>query len=245
MHSPSGCPVKYIIGQRFRFVKGKPPRCYQHRSGIPENTVQTRRPSIEKQPDGTYRQKFKYIGYFEKADLAYSFLAEYNNGKVVKEHMKYASSPTFEEMYRKWEKWRKGLKSNPTPSTWRNYEIALKHLAPLHSRQIISIRKNEAQEILNSYNHKSKATITSMKVVLKGVWAYAINEGFVEKDISEGLAYEWTDPNEEMHVPYTEEEIKFLWEKLYEINNVDILHITKGVYTHKTVRELLAEVNKI
>ena len=24
MHSPSGCPVKYIIGQRFRFVKGKP-----------------------------------------------------------------------------------------------------------------------------------------------------------------------------------------------------------------------------
>ena len=44
---------------------------------------------------------------------------------------------------------------------------------------------------------------------------------------------------------YTEEEIKFLWEKLYEINNVDILHITKGVYTHKTVRELLAEVNKI
>ncbi len=84
-----------------------------------------------------------------------------------------------------------------------------------------------------------------MKVVLKGVWAYAINEGFVEKDISEGLAYERTDPNEEMHVPYTEEEIKFLWEKLYEINNVDILHITKGVYTHKTVRELLAEVNKI
>ena len=201
--------------------------------------------SIEKQPDGTYRQKFKYIGYFEKADLAYSFLAEYNNGKVVKEHMKYASSPTFEEMYRKWEKWRKGLKSNPTPSTWRNYEIALKHLAPLHSRQIISIRKNEAQEILNSYNHKSKVTITNMKVVLKGVWAYAINEGFVEKDISKGLAYEWTDPNEEMHVPYTEEEIKFLWEKLYEINNVDILHITKGVYTHKTVRELLAEVNKI
>lgn len=70
-------------------------------SGKRRKPYAVRTSSIQKQADGTYKQVFKYLAYFEKADLAYTFLAEYNNGKVVKEHKKYATSPTFAEMYRK------------------------------------------------------------------------------------------------------------------------------------------------
>lgn len=198
-------------------------------SGKRRKPYAVRTSSIQKQADGTYKQVFKYLAYFEKADLAYTFLAEYNNGKVVKEHKKYATSLTFAEMYRKWEKWRKSLKSNPVASTWHNCDIAFNHLEPIHNRQIVSIRANEVQDVLNAYNHKSKATITNMRVILKAVWAYAINEGFTDNDIPSRLVYEWTNPEEEMHKPYTSEEIAVLWEKLYEINNVDILLIM--IYT--------------
>ena len=206
-------------------------------SGKRRKPYAVRTSSIQKQTDGTYKQVFKYLAYFEKADLAYTFLAEYNNGKVVKEHKKYATSPTFAEMYRKWEKWRKSLKSNPVASTWHNYDIAFNHLEPIHNRQIVSIRANEVQDVLNAYNHKSKATITNMRVILKAVWAYAINEGFTDNDIPSRLVYEWTNPEEEMHKPYTPEEIAVLWEKLYEINNVDILLIM--IYTGMRPSEML------
>ena len=43
-----------------------------------------------------------YLAYFPKPEMAYTYLAEYNSGAVVPEHMKYSDSPTFAEMYEKW-----------------------------------------------------------------------------------------------------------------------------------------------
>lgn len=49
-----------------------------------------------------YRQTFKYLEYFAKQEHAYAFLSELNNADVVAEHIKYAETPTFAEMYGKW-----------------------------------------------------------------------------------------------------------------------------------------------
>ena len=40
-----------------------------------------------------------------KVKRKYTYLAEYNSGAVVPEHMKYSDSPTFAEMYEKWKKY--------------------------------------------------------------------------------------------------------------------------------------------
>jgi len=48
--------------------------------------------------------------------MAYTYLAEYNSGAVVPEHMKYSDSPTFAEMYEKWKKYRKSLKNQISDS---------------------------------------------------------------------------------------------------------------------------------
>ena len=49
--------------------------------------------------------------------MAYTYLAEYNNGAVIPEHMKYSDSPTFTEMYEKWKKYRKSPKNQISDST--------------------------------------------------------------------------------------------------------------------------------
>ena len=95
-----------------------------------------------------------YLAYFPKPEMAYTYLAEYNSGAVVPEHMKYSDSPAFAEMYEKWKKYRKSLKNQISDSTWRNYEIAFHHFSELHDRKFISIRTNDLQQCLNAYNHK-------------------------------------------------------------------------------------------
>ena len=128
-----------------------------------------------------------------KPEMAYTYLAEYNSGAVVPEHMKYSDSPTFAEMYEKWKKYRKSLKNQISDSTWRNYEIAFHHFSELHDRKFISIRTNDLQQCLNAYNHKSQTTISSMRAVLKAMYQYAKLNEYIDRDLTEGLVYEWTN----------------------------------------------------
>lgn len=185
----------------------------------------------------SYRQTYIFHAYFEKQDMAYSYLAELNSGNIVTEHKRFTDSPTFAEMYGKWKRYRQGLKRKVADSTWRNYDIAFNHLAPLHHKKFIAITTNEIQEVLNQYNHKSESTIGSMRAVLKGLYLYARMNEYVDTDLTEFLVFEWTNPEEDMHAPYTKEEIALLWSKLYEINNVDIILIY--IYTGLRPNELL------
>jgi len=62
---------------------------------------------LEKQSNGTVKRKQKYVAYFSKREQALTYLAERNNGAVVKEHLKYSESPTFAEMFEKWKRHKK------------------------------------------------------------------------------------------------------------------------------------------
>ena len=70
-----------------------------------------------KMPNGTDKRKQRYLAYFADQKHALTYLAEYNNGMVVKEHQKYTDVPTFKELFDKWEKYRRSLKSVPSEST--------------------------------------------------------------------------------------------------------------------------------
>lgn len=125
--------------------------------------------------------------------MAYTYLTEYNSGAVVPEHMKCSDSPTFEEMYEKWKKYRKSLKNQISDSTWRNYEIAFNHFSELHDCKFISIRTNDLQQCLIAYNHKSQTAISFRRDVLKAVYQYAKLNEYIDRDLTEGLVYEWTN----------------------------------------------------
>lgn len=189
------------------------------------------------QTDGTVKRKREYLAYFAKQESALQYLTEYNNGAVVSEHIKYADVPTFAEMFEKWKKYKKLLKAKLSDSTWKNYNIAFNHLAPLHSIKIINIKANTIQECLNSYNHKSRATVGNMRAILKAVFGYAIMNEFIETDPTQFLTYEFTKPSTSIHSRFSDEEIQTLWEKCYVINNVDIILIF--IYTGMRPTELL------
>ena len=192
---------------------------------------------LEEQPDGTIKRKRKYLAYFLKQESALQYLTEYNNGSVVNEHIKYSEIPTFAEMYEKWKKYRNSLKDKLTANTWRNYEIAFRHLAPLHPMKIVNIKANDLQQCLNAHNHQSKTTISSMRALLKGVYSYAVMNEYIEQDLTQFLKYEYTETSTSIHSRFSDEEIKILWEQLYVINNVDIVLIY--IYTGMRPTELL------
>ena len=155
---------------------------------------------------GKVKRKYTYLAYFAKPEMAYTYLAEYNSGAVVPEHMKYSDSPTFAEMYEKWKKYRKSLKNQISDSTWRNYEIAFHHFSELHDRKFISIRTNDLQQCLNAYNHKWQTHTFASLMDNAGA-----------NDVCIKLIMGHSMKND----------------------------TTKGTYTHKTLEELLTEVNKI
>ncbi len=192
---------------------------------------------MDESPDGVIKRKQKYLAYFVKQESALQYLTEYNNGSVVTEHIKYSDVPTFAELYGKWKKYKKSLKDKLSDSTWRNYEIAFNHLAPLHPVKIINIRADDMQECLNAHNHQSKSTIGNMRALLKGVYAYAVMNEYVEQDLTQFLQFEYTETSTSIHSRFSDEEIELLWQKLYVVNNVDIVLIY--IYTGMRPTELL------
>ena len=191
----------------------------------------------EETPDGIIKRKKKFLGYFSTQTAAIQFLAEYNSGRVVEEHFKFTESPTFAEMYDKWVSYRKGLKTQLADSSWRNYLIAYNHLEPIHDRKIINIKAAELQDCLNARSHQSKSTVTNMKALLNGVYKYALMNNIVETDPTQYLKYEFTSSSTSIHARFSDEEIKLLWEKLYVVNNVDVVLIY--IYTGMRPTELL------
>lgn len=79
--------------------------------------------------------------------------------------------------------------------------------------------------------------IFSMRAVLKAMYQYVKLNKYIDRDLTECLVYEWTNSTEQIHDRYSDEEIKTLWSKLYEINNVDIILIM--IYTGLRPTELL------
>lgn len=167
---------------------------------------------FRKNKKGVYVQKFKYLEYFEKSKDAYVYLAEYNAGVKVKEHISLTNQPTFSEVYELWLDYKQHLKKAPGASTVRNYGIAYKHMAELHNRKFVSLRLQDLQTCVNKYSDKSESTLSMIRCVLFGMYEYGLKYEIVEKDYSKLVDYQYTDNSETLHIPFTDAEIKQLWE---------------------------------
>lgn len=183
------------------------------------------------------KQEFQYLKYFEKQADAAKFLAEYNSGSVIAEDRKFTDTPTFAEIYDMWKEYRHGLKNDVTPAAWHNYDLAFKHLTPLHNRKISSIRASEIQDTVNLYSGKSQSTIAPIRTVLRGVYTYAEANRYITENPIKYIVFEYTASKTPIHKIYTDEEIQLLWDNLGKIKNVDI--ILMFIYTGMRPSELL------
>ena len=183
------------------------------------------------------KRKRKYLDYFENKTQALSYLAEYNNGNVVKEHQQYALPLTFAELYEKWKAYRHTLKNNPTDKTWKNYNEAFNRFSSLHEKRIRSIRMQDLQDVINMHSSKSDTSLGNMIAILHGMWDYAMMNDFTDKDVTTHLQKNSTYSGEPIHTRFTNSEVQALWNALGTINNVDIILIY--IYTGVRPSELL------
>ncbi|MBE5867942.1 MAG: hypothetical protein E7293_03160 [Lachnospiraceae bacterium] len=168
----------------------------------------------KKNKEGNYVQTYRYLEYFEKSKDAYAYLAQMNSGHEVKEHESFQDMPTFKEVYDKWLAHKISLKKAPTESTVRNYGIAYRRFEDVHSRKFALLRPIDYQPIADKLKLKSDSTVGMAKTVLYQMYEYAIKQlQLCEKNYAEYVIWEYTNTETQMHVPFSEAEIKKLWEE--------------------------------
>lgn len=194
-----------------------------------------------KEVNGRFRQQYKYLGYFEKSKEANMFLANYNSGMPVKEHTSLIKEPTFKEVYESWLEYKKSRKKPPTASTIRNYNLAYNRFSDVKDRKIKNIQTDDIQKIADKVSEKSNSTMVLTKTVLSQVYEYAMKRKYVDINIVDLCDWDYTETKEKMHKPFTEDEIKMLWQKK-DILYVDIILIL--IYTGLRASEFLNIENK-
>lgn len=194
-----------------------------------------------KEVSGRFKQQYKYLGYFEKSKEASMFLANYNSGAPVKEHISYVKEPTFKEIYESWLEYKKSRKKPPSASTLRNYALVYKYYKDVHDKKLKNIQTDDIQRIADSLVEKSNSTVTMAKTVASQMYEYAIKRQYIEINVPNLCDWDYTDSNEPAHTPFSDDEIAKLW-KQKNLLYVDIILIM--IYTGLRASEFLEIENK-
>lgn len=192
--------------------------------------------------NGKGKQKYKYLAYFEKSKDAHEYLAKYNSGQQVKEHVSLIEKPTFKEIYDKWIEYRFNMASSPSASTKRNYNLAFGWCSELHDKKFNSIRVVDIQNVVDKYKEKSESTVMTIKTVLKQMYEYAIKHEYIDKNYAMLADYEYKESDSATHHPFSDSEINVLWANIDNIQYVDI--ILMMIYTGFRASEFIALENK-
>ena len=184
--------------------------------------------------NGKGKQRYRYLGYFEKSKDAYGFLAKYNAGEAVKEHIPLIEQPTFAEVYNKWYEYRHNMNKKPSEATSRAYRYGFNMCESLHERRFNTIKVDDLQDVVDKYKDKSRGTVGNIKTIFFALYEYAMKRQIIEKDISKLIDYEWSEERHIQHVNFKVDEIKSLWEYI-NVEYVDWILIM--IYTGLRVSE--------
>lgn len=180
---------------------------------------------------GKVAQKFKYVGYFEKMADALAALEKYN---VTGETSLVEDGQRFSEIYKLWYA-EKEAKKMSVPAL-SGYRTSYNRLSPLHDMVFRNIRLADLEAAISPYKSMSTSTINQIRVVISGMYRYAMRHDIVDKDYSALLDISAENTNANPHKPFTDEEVRLLW-KHKEDSVVSIVLIL--LYTGMRVTELL------
>lgn len=183
------------------------------------------------------KNKYKYLEYFEKRKDAIMYLANYNAGNAVKEHVSLQTIPTFKDLYKKWIDEKKNGNKKVSNTTINSYNAAFKRLHIMHDMRINTIKIDVLQDAINSNISASKSTLTNIKIVLTSVFDYAMARDYVDKNYPKLCNYNYTEMDEAIHKPFSTEEINILWNHKNEHMAQAIIIM---IYTGLRIEEFLS-----
>ncbi len=188
--------------------------------------------SCEVDENGKVKQKRKVLGYYKNYASASEALLAYNKNPIAIECI----GITFEQVYEKWsaEKFDTISKSNVN-----GYKASYKCCEPLYKMKFADIRKSDMQVVVDSCQ-KSYPTLRKLKVLFNQLYKFALENDIVSKDYSKfvDIAKHKSahDKQEDIHKPFTQEEIQTLWQ---HSDNDYVKIILMLIYSGVRVSELL------
>lgn len=156
------------------------------------------------------------LGYKETWEEAYELLTAYNmerQGKIKTSTGVFIDrSPTFAEVYKDFyfEKFEANKSRAYSAATKDSTRAAFNNCSAIHDRQVTQLRYDDLQKVVNDcpLRHASLELIISL---LHQMFAYMLKYELVEKDYSRFLYIPIQD-DDETGEPFTEAELKTLWE---------------------------------
>lgn len=174
-----------------------------------------------------YRQKVKYLAYFESRKDALAFLVKYNENPA--EAM---SKITFAELYAEWFARKVETVSK---STIESYKVMYRKCAELHDIPFKDIRTMHLQKIIDDNNNMSTVTLQAYKTFFNMLFTYAARIYDIDKNYSKFVELPAKKPSKRK-LTYTPAEIERLWRNI-EVDCADILILL--LYTGVRANELL------
>ena len=179
------------------------------------------------------RQKYKYLGYFEKWEEALSCLADYYKNP-------YDVTTKKTPLNDIWEEWSEKHAKNVSKSSMNIYRNAYKKLERFHSTPIADLRASHVQNIIDSEAFSSARII---KIVVGLLFDFAMKKEIVEKNIADLLELPKKPTKKKKKEPFSVDEIRLIESKEGELH-ADMLIVL--LYTGLRITELFElETNKI
>lgn len=168
--------------------------------------------------------------YFETYNDAYQALMEYNKNPYV-----FQNALTVGELYEKWsskffEEAGKAVIES-TRSAWRYCKdiekLKVTELRPKHILYCMDEVKIDRKGVIKTATPQIKDRI---KITFNKMLDYAVAYDLVDKNCSRGfkmsmLINSKDDPDVRHHIPYTDKEMKLLWENIYKYEGIDVILI--------------------
>lgn len=167
------------------------------------------------------------IGYYHTRSEAFQALSEYNANPYDIQ----ARKITFGELYAKWSE---RHYQKISASTITSYSSAFKYCASIVDIPIADLKTSTLQNVVDSCQCGSN-TKANIKVIMRGVFEYALQNDLVNNNYAQFIEVETSDPVID-RIPYTDQEIEYLW-SISDRYDARILLIL--LYTGMRVNELL------
>lgn len=179
--------------------------------------------------DDNGKQIYKELGYVESYPKGIERLELYHNNPNLIDN----ETVTFKELYEKWSE-----KKYPKlgKSAIINYKNAFSYCSDIWNIPFIDLKLNALQNVVNKADGKL-ATQKKIKGLMNLMYDFAMANDIVNKKYSDYIELSM-QIKKIPRIPFSEEEIKILWENVDVIKYVDTILIL--IYTGLRINELLS-----
>lgn len=158
--------------------------------------------------------------YFETYNEAYTALVEYNKNPYELDQL-----ITVEDLYEKWFE----IKSKTiTDSGKRMYVAAWKYCESIYKTPVRELKISQIKYCMESGvahgRNASAETKRNIKSLFNVLLDYAVENGLVDRNIARAYVTHAKRETKKHHIPYTDEEMKTLWENI-NLYGVDLMLI--------------------